>query len=111
MVEKVIAGNSRNLAATGIDPFLRGRRSGRNSGTRTLKVEGLKQSSAASNEGGGLKELITFLERKAGSVGHVEDRVIKIKKVSVYYDISPRVHGYLGGYEATPNFRIRCQVT
>ncbi|KAI8632529.1 hypothetical protein F5Y19DRAFT_366932 [Xylariaceae sp. FL1651] len=45
----------------------------------TLRVEGLKASKAAANEGGGLKELLTFLERKAQSVGHVA-RHIRIKK-------------------------------
>ncbi|TRX96737.1 hypothetical protein FHL15_002403 [Xylaria flabelliformis] len=44
-----------------------------------LKVEGLKASKAASNEGGGLKELLTFLERKAQSIGQIQ-RHIRIKK-------------------------------
>ncbi|KAI0460233.1 hypothetical protein F5B21DRAFT_453800 [Xylaria acuta] len=44
-----------------------------------LKVEGLKASKAASNEGGGLKELLTFLERKAQIVGQIP-RPIRIKK-------------------------------
>ncbi|KAI1277083.1 hypothetical protein F5Y07DRAFT_364030 [Xylaria sp. FL0933] len=44
-----------------------------------LKVEGLKASKAASNEGGGLKELLTFLERKSQSVGQIP-RHIRIKK-------------------------------
>lgn len=68
----------------------------------TLKVEGLKSSKAALNEGGGLKELLTFLERKAQSVGHVT-RHIRIKKVS--YRILPTG---LGGYEATHTLRTRC---
>ncbi|KAI0187265.1 hypothetical protein F4808DRAFT_439978 [Astrocystis sublimbata] len=45
----------------------------------TLKVEGLKASRAASNEGGGLRELLSFLERKAQSTGQIT-RHIRIKK-------------------------------
>ncbi|KAI1341468.1 hypothetical protein F5Y15DRAFT_376190 [Xylariaceae sp. FL0016] len=45
----------------------------------TLKVEGLKSSRAANNEGGGLKELLAFLERKAQTVAHTT-RQIRIKK-------------------------------
>ncbi len=48
----------------------------------TLKVEGLKSSKAANNEGGGLKELLTFLERKAHHVGKLT-RPVRIKKVCV----------------------------
>lgn len=48
----------------------------------TLRVEGLKSSKAVNNAGGGLKELLTFLERKAQSVGKVT-RPIRIKKVCV----------------------------
>ncbi|KAI1264169.1 hypothetical protein F5Y18DRAFT_391155 [Xylariaceae sp. FL1019] len=48
----------------------------------TLQVEGLQDSKAASNEGGGLKELLTFLERKAQSVGHIT-RPIRIKKSQI----------------------------
>ncbi|KAI1821749.1 hypothetical protein F4861DRAFT_517644 [Xylaria intraflava] len=45
----------------------------------TLKVEGLKASKAASNPGGGLKELLNFLERKAQTIGNTS-RHIRIKK-------------------------------
>ncbi|KAI1132246.1 hypothetical protein F5Y10DRAFT_231316 [Nemania abortiva] len=45
----------------------------------TLKVEGLKASKAASNPGGGLKELLAFLERKAQSIEQIS-RHIRIKK-------------------------------
>jgi nuclear RNA export factor len=67
----------------------------------TLKVEGLKASKAAANEGGGLKELLNFLERKAPSTGHIT-RHVRIKKVC--YRILPTG---LGGYEATHILRNR----
>ncbi|KAI0486026.1 hypothetical protein F4859DRAFT_468623 [Xylaria cf. heliscus] len=44
-----------------------------------LKVEGLKASKAASNEGGGLREMLTFIERKAQTIGQIQ-RHIRIKK-------------------------------
>lgn len=67
----------------------------------TLKVEGLKNSKAASNAGGGLKELLTFLERKAQSIDRTT-RPIRIKKVC--YSLPP---SGLGGYEATHVLRYR----
>ncbi|KAI1433630.1 hypothetical protein GGR50DRAFT_667377 [Xylaria sp. CBS 124048] len=51
----------------------------------TLKVEGLKASKAASNPGGGLKELLSFLERKAQTIGNTS-RHIRIKKSQVRGD-------------------------
>ncbi|KAI1112490.1 hypothetical protein F5Y14DRAFT_421847 [Nemania sp. NC0429] len=45
----------------------------------TLKVEGLKASRAASNQGGGLKELLGFLERKAQAIEQLT-RNIRIRK-------------------------------
>ncbi|KAI1799835.1 NTF2-like protein [Daldinia bambusicola] len=53
--------------------------------TMTLQVQGLKSSKAASNEGGGLKELLTFLERKAQTVSKTA-RSIRIKKSSINGD-------------------------
>ncbi|KAI5867102.1 NTF2-like protein [Durotheca rogersii] len=53
--------------------------------TMVLRVEGLKSSKAASNEGGGLKELLIFLERKAQTVGKAT-RPIKIKKSQINGD-------------------------
>ncbi|KAI1157194.1 hypothetical protein F4825DRAFT_401000 [Nemania diffusa] len=50
-----------------------------------LKVEGLKASRAASNPGGGLKELLAFLERKAQSVEHLS-RHIRIRKSQIKGD-------------------------
>lgn len=51
----------------------------------TLRVEGLKSSKAANNEGGGLKELLNFLERKAQSVAKTS-RPIRIKKSQIKGD-------------------------
>ncbi|KAI2638210.1 hypothetical protein GGS21DRAFT_510161 [Xylaria nigripes] len=51
----------------------------------TLKVEGLQASKAASNQGGGLKELLNFLERKAQTIGNTT-RHIRIKKSQVRGD-------------------------
>ncbi|KAI1188094.1 hypothetical protein F5B17DRAFT_397230 [Nemania serpens] len=51
----------------------------------TLKVEGLKASRAASNQGGGLRELLSFLERKAQAIGQLP-RNIKIRKSSMKGD-------------------------
>ncbi|KAI0383722.1 hypothetical protein F5Y04DRAFT_249554 [Hypomontagnella monticulosa] len=51
----------------------------------TIRVEGLKSSKAANNEGGGLKELLTFLERKAQSVGKIT-RQVRIKKSHINGD-------------------------
>ncbi|KAI1106708.1 NTF2-like protein [Jackrogersella minutella] len=53
--------------------------------TMVLQVEGLKSSKAAQNEGGGLKDLLIFLERKAQSVGKIT-RPIRIKKSSMKGD-------------------------
>ncbi|KAK5624464.1 hypothetical protein RRF57_000180 [Xylaria bambusicola] len=50
-----------------------------------LRVQGLKDSKAASNEGGGLKELLTFLERKSQTVGHTA-RPVRIKKSQINGD-------------------------
>ena len=46
-----------------------------------LRVRGLRQSKAASNPDGGLKDLIGFLERKAAF--HHNRRAVTIKKVSL----------------------------
>lgn len=50
--------------------------------TVTISVEGLKSSKAAENEGGGLKDLTIFLERKATTVAK-RPQTIRIKKVCV----------------------------
>ncbi|GAP85936.1 putative mRNA export factor mex67 [Rosellinia necatrix] len=51
----------------------------------TLRVEGLKRSKAASNEDGGLRDLLIFLERKAQSIDHIS-RPIRIKKSHISGD-------------------------
>lgn len=117
MVAKVIGSGAGSLAArisAGIDTSSRHRRSDRAinaADIKTLRVEGLTGSSAADNEGGGLKELVNFLERKASSVGKVGNRTVRIKKVCVCIKSNPRVWGLLGGYEATPNLHIRYHAT
>ncbi|KAI0974562.1 hypothetical protein F4678DRAFT_423186 [Xylaria arbuscula] len=73
IIQRVINGETSQVSS---------RRSGRRPDTvplATLKVEGLQSSKAASNEGGGLRELLAFLERKSQSVGHIT-RHIRIKK-------------------------------
>ncbi|KAI1142661.1 NTF2-like protein [Hypoxylon sp. FL0543] len=50
-----------------------------------LQVQGLNSSKAANNEGGGLKELLTFLERKGQTVGKTA-RPIRIKKSHINGD-------------------------
>jgi nuclear RNA export factor len=46
-----------------------------------LCVHGMKQSKAASNPDGGLKDLLAFLERKAGGLESAPRRGVRIKKV------------------------------
>ncbi|OTA98494.1 hypothetical protein M426DRAFT_28403 [Hypoxylon sp. CI-4A] len=53
--------------------------------TMNLQVEGLMSSKAANNEGGGLKELLTFLERKAQTISKIT-RPIRIKKSHINGD-------------------------
>lgn len=89
MVKKIIEGGTGNLSsriAAGIDTSTRHTRSSRPinaANTTTLQIGGLKNSKAASNEGGGLRELIIFLERKASAVGKL-NHAVRIKKVSLY---------------------------
>ncbi|KAH7035088.1 uncharacterized protein B0I36DRAFT_346930 [Microdochium trichocladiopsis] len=81
IVEKAITRGSGSLSARalgGMAPPGRGLRS-QSQPSVTLKVEGLKSSKAASNEGGGLRELLTFIERKATTVGKVS-RQVRVKK-------------------------------
>lgn len=51
-------------------------------GLSFLRVGGLKQSRASNNPGGGLTDLLAFLERKAASFGTGKKKNIAIKKVS-----------------------------
>lgn len=55
-------------------------RSRRGDGSVTLVVRGLQQSKASHNDGGGLRDLLSFLERKATTVGKLS-RPVTIKKV------------------------------
>lgn len=53
------------------------------SGLTMLRVGGLKQSKAASNAGGGLNDLLAFLERKASTfrTGSARKRNVTVRKV------------------------------
>lgn len=51
--------------------------------TQVLRVVGLQQSKAANNEDGGLRDLLSFLERKATTTGKLT-RPVTIKKVRFY---------------------------
>ena len=53
-----------------------------------LKIHGLKESKAATNSDGGIRSLLTFLERKASK----GDKHVTIQKVG--FDTNPP--GYLG---------------
>lgn len=83
-------GDSSNLASRISDPAgrtIRGR--GKATGLSYLRVHGLKQSKAASNSDGGLKDLLNFLERKASSFNAGRPaRQVMIRKVS------PNIDGY-----------------
>ncbi|KAF7536350.1 hypothetical protein G7054_g4630 [Neopestalotiopsis clavispora] len=91
MVKKIVEGGSGNLSsriAAGIDTSTRHTRSSRpinGANITTLRIGGLKDSKAASNEGGGLRELIIFVERKASVVGKLA-RSIRVKKSSIRGD-------------------------
>ncbi|XXG94012.1 nuclear mRNA export, poly(A)+RNA binding protein [Hypoxylon texense] len=91
IIQRVITGTSGNLPsriANGMSGGTKAFKGGRQvnaSHTMTLQVEGLKSSKAANNEGGGLKELLNFLERKAQSVAKTT-RSIRIKKSQINGD-------------------------
>jgi nuclear RNA export factor len=57
------------------------RRSDQESFQAYLRVHGLKESKAASNPDGGVKDLLGFLERKANGVGSEARSGVRIKKV------------------------------
>ena len=46
-----------------------------------IRVRGLEDSAAAKNKDGGLKDLLSFLERKASAMDGAPRRGVKIKKV------------------------------
>ncbi|KAI0159431.1 mRNA export factor mex67 [Pestalotiopsis sp. NC0098] len=91
MVKKIIEGSSGNMSsriAAGIDASTRHTRSSRpinGANIATLRIGGLKDSKAANNEGGGLRELIIFVERKASVVGKLA-RSVRVKKSSIRGD-------------------------
>ena len=112
MVAKVIQGGTGSLhsrISQGIDPSSRHTRSSRpinGTNTKTLIVEGLQHSKAKDNEGGGLKELLIFLERKATTAGKLSHSV-RIKKVSANIQSRSKAYlGALGGYEATHHLQF-----
>lgn len=55
-------------------------------GLTLLRVGGLKESKAATNAGGGVNDLLGFMERKAGSFRTGSKRKVAIKKVCVVID-------------------------
>ncbi|KAI0175712.1 NTF2-like protein [Hypoxylon sp. FL1284] len=91
IIQRVIGGTSGNVStrlANGMAGGGRAPKGGRQvngANTMTLKVEGLMSSKAAQNEGGGLKELLNFLERKAQSIAKTT-RPIRIKKSHINGD-------------------------
>ncbi|KAK4059764.1 hypothetical protein Trihar35433_10580 [Trichoderma harzianum] len=64
----------------GLPRLLKSGRGGQIEGLTWLRVRGLKQSKAASNSDGGLSDLLSFLERKASSLGTGRKRHITIRK-------------------------------
>jgi nuclear RNA export factor len=104
VIERVMNG-SRSAMASQVTTRTRGSRNVDTEPLVTLMVEGLKSSKAASNEGGGLRELLTFLERKAQTVSG-NTRTIRIKKVCC-----EALPTGLGGYEATQILRNRYYAT
>ncbi|KAI1779443.1 NTF2-like protein [Hypoxylon cercidicola] len=91
IIQRVITGTSGNISsriANGMSGGTKAFKGGRQvnaSQTMTLQVQGLKSSKAAGNEGGGLKELLNFLERKAQTVAKTT-RPIRIKKSQINGD-------------------------
>ncbi len=73
---------------TGDARVSRGRGKAQNAaGLSYLRIRGLKQSKASSNQDGGVSDLLSFLERKASSfTPERQKRNIMIKKVCFYID-------------------------
>lgn len=53
----------------------------RQNGSEQIRVVGLKQSKAASNPDGGVKDLLAFLERKANGLASSGNVPVRIRKV------------------------------
>jgi nuclear RNA export factor len=88
--------------------------SGRKGGPRdlqtplvSLRVRGLKESKAASNPDGGLKDLLSFLERKASSLDVVHHNKVRIKKVCLTVQVAEcrRLLQLPLGYTLIPELR------
>jgi nuclear RNA export factor len=54
----------------------------------SLRVRGLKESKAASNHDGGLKDLLSFLERKANGQDVESHKMVRIKKVCLIIKVA-----------------------
>lgn len=83
MIAKVINNGSGSLSSRisqGIDTSSRHNRPINGTNLMSLKVQGLQNSRARHNVGGGRQELIDFLQRKATTVGRL-NHTAKIKKV------------------------------
>ncbi|KAI0395808.1 hypothetical protein F5Y17DRAFT_178335 [Xylariaceae sp. FL0594] len=78
VIERVLNGNHDAIASQ-VTTRTHASRNGDSKPLVTLRVEGLKASKAGSNEGGGLRELLAFLERKASSCSG-NTRTVRIKK-------------------------------
>ncbi|KAL7628720.1 nuclear mRNA export, poly(A)+RNA binding protein [Parahypoxylon ruwenzoriense] len=91
IIQRVITGGSGSLSSriangvSGGPRAFKGAQQVNAPHTMALRVEGLKSSKAAGNEGGGLKELLIFLERKAQAVGKTT-RPVRIKKSQINGD-------------------------
>lgn len=70
----------------------------RHGGLTEITVHGLSQSKAASNIGGGIKELLNFLQRKASGAHAKPHEMLRIKKVRVYH---PAGHNDRSGKAST----------
>lgn len=81
VMKQLGSGSSSDLASRVSRPSRA--RGGPAEGLTWLRVRGLKQSKAASNSDGGLSDLLSFMERKASSLGTGRKRHITIRKVSL----------------------------
>lgn len=78
--DAVVRGSRAGISArSALKEACRGERG--SGGLHQISVRGWKESKASSNEGGGVKELIEFLERKATVPNSPAHDVVRIKKV------------------------------
>jgi hypothetical protein len=59
-----------------------------------IRVSGLKESRAASNQDGGVSDLLAFLERKANGPDTKPGDAVRIKKVCLSLRLSLRFNGH-----------------